>query len=217
MPDLILNADAAPDGAPAVQRAYLPVATAIVTGDLAAGTMITEGEVSTILGMSRTPVREAFLLLEARGLLRLYPKKGALVTAIDDAEVRDLLEARIMLESTAARTAADRGDTARLGSELARLLDEQRRAAASDDLLAFAHADHLFHARVVEEARNGVFDEIYDSLGPRFERVTHRIVARDAARLAEFISQHEQLAQLIATGRSHEYEPALRTHVMPLG
>lgn len=208
--------------------------------------MITEGQVSTELGMSRTPVREAFLLLEARGLLRLYPKKGALVTALDDDEVRELLEARIMIEGTCARIIArsDPSDLQPLADELERLLGEQRRAAASGDLLAFAHADHLFHARVVEGARNRVIDEMYATLGPRFERVTHRTIARDPDRLRRFLTEHEQLAALLAsgsaggsdspassdsetgsvspagsdsTGAADAYADALRAHIMPLG
>lgn len=214
MPELNLDPDAVPEGASAVQRAYSPVASAIVSGTLRAGTLITEGEVSAALGMSRTPVREAFLLLQARGLLTLHPKKGALVTALDDDQVHELLQARVMIEAASARLAD--ADTPDLEAELERLLEEQRRAAASDDLLSFAHADHLFHARVVEGARNHVIDEMYQLLGPRFERVTHRTIARDPSRLQTFLTEHEHLAALVTTGRADEYDEALRRHVMPL-
>lgn len=217
MPIPNLDPFTAPEDAPAVQRAYQPVASAIVAGTLTAGSLITEGEVSTELGMSRTPVREAFLLLEARGLLRLYPKKGALVTALDDGEVRDLLEARVMIESTAVRICAERGHSRELSGELELLLAEQQRAARAGDVLSFAHADHLFHARVVEESHNRVIDEVYASLGPRFERVTHRIVSRDPSRLEDFMTQHHRLAEYIATGQAPQYEDLLRHHVTALG
>ena len=51
--------------------------------------------------MSRTPVREAFLRLEAEGLLRLFPKRGALVVPVSPAEVEAVLEARELVEGHA--------------------------------------------------------------------------------------------------------------------
>ena len=67
-------------GRPAAKdRALDYVKTQVLTGAFPGGELISEGEVATALGMSRTPVREAFLRLEAEGLLRLYPQRGALV------------------------------------------------------------------------------------------------------------------------------------------
>ena len=54
----------------------------ILGGGYPGGALISEGEVSAAVGVSRTPVREAFLRLEVEGLLRLYPKRGALVTPV---------------------------------------------------------------------------------------------------------------------------------------
>jgi len=208
-----LDTDAAPDGASAVDRVYEPVASAIVSGALPAGSLITEGEIAAELGVSRTPVREAFLLLEARGMLRLFPKKGAIVSALDDTQVRELVDVRIMLESTAVQLAAARGEPGSIRSDLERLIGEQQHAAAAADLLAFARADHRFHARMVEEARNAVIDGFYATLGPRLERMTHLVITRDAAQLDDFITEHRALAEHMATGRPHEYEQALRDHV----
>src|SRR3954453_19488157 len=62
------------------------------------GTLLSEGEIAKELGMSRTPVREACLQLEAEGLLKLYPKRGALVVAISPREIDELFEARLLVE-----------------------------------------------------------------------------------------------------------------------
>ena len=66
----------------AADRAYAFVKDRIITGAYAGGTLISEGEVSAAVRISRTPVREAFLRLAAEGLLRLYPKRGALVVPV---------------------------------------------------------------------------------------------------------------------------------------
>ncbi|WP_223286039.1 GntR family transcriptional regulator [Kocuria atrinae] len=60
----------------AAERAYAHAKARILTGELD-GELLSEGIVADELGVSRTPVREAFLRLQAEGLMRLYPKRGA--------------------------------------------------------------------------------------------------------------------------------------------
>jgi len=209
-----LDASAAPATASAVVRAYAPVHAAIVSGALAPGTLITEGEVAERLALSRTPVREAFLLLASQGLLTLHPKKGAVVVAVDDAQTAELVQARIMVESTAVRLRAARPhDPDPLRADLDAILTTQREAAASGDALAFARADHAFHSRVVAESANRVIDDLYARLGPRLELLTHRVVSRDGAALGDFLDEHTALAEHAVAGRAREYEAALADHV----
>ena len=94
---------------PAADRAYQAVLDAIAAGSAPAGTLLTEGEVAEAIGMSRTPVREAFLRLSTEGLLELYPKRGAVVTAPSQDEVDQLLQVRSMFEKSAVEWMAARG------------------------------------------------------------------------------------------------------------
>src|SRR6185437_11934747 len=64
---------------PAAERVYAYVKAAILDRTYPGGELLTEGELATAVGVSRTPVREALLRLEESGLVKLYPKKGALV------------------------------------------------------------------------------------------------------------------------------------------
>jgi DNA-binding GntR family transcriptional regulator len=201
-------------GASAVGRAYTYVADAIISGSLAASSLITEGDVARSLGISRTPVREAFLSLEAHGLLTLFPKKGAVVTALDDETTADLLEVRVMLETTAVTALADRRETnAPIHQELQELIRTQADAAAAGDLLTFARADHRFHARIVDETHNRVIDGFYTQLGPRLERLTHRVVSRDRSNLERLVAEHRALADHLRSGQTSSYDIALRNHV----
>ena len=72
----------------AKDRAYAYVKERILEGAYPGGELLSEGEVAEALEVSRTPVREAFLLLEAEGLMRLYPKRGALVVPVSPGEDR---------------------------------------------------------------------------------------------------------------------------------
>ncbi|TFD82188.1 GntR family transcriptional regulator [Cryobacterium fucosi] len=201
-------------GPSAVERVYAHVAEAIITGAVGASSLLTEGDVAETLGISRTPVREAFLALEAHGLLTLFPKKGAVVTALDDVETAELLQVRIMFETTAVslhstRPGADRA----VDDDLAVLILLQEEAARTGDVLAFARADHRFHARVVDESHNRVIDDFYTQLGPRLKRLLHRAATRDPGSLERFITEHRALADYLRAGDAPGYEAALRRHV----
>ncbi|MGO8965719.1 MAG: GntR family transcriptional regulator, partial [Mycobacterium sp.] len=96
----------------AKDRAHEYVKRQVLTGAFPGGELISEGEVAAALGMSRTPVREAFLRLEAEGLLRLYPQRGALVVPVSSEEARAVIEARLVLEQFAAGKVIARGPAA---------------------------------------------------------------------------------------------------------
>lgn len=72
-------------GGTAAERAYRFTKAGILDGTLPAGELISEGQVARPLQLSRTPVREAFLQLQAEGLLKLFPKRGALVVPVSPA------------------------------------------------------------------------------------------------------------------------------------
>lgn len=205
---------ARPSGPSAVERAYTHVADAIISGDLAASALITEGDVATTLGLSRTPVREAFLALESAGLLRLFPKKGAVVTAIDDTETAELLQVRALLETKAVQVLGERPQQVEsVDAELRALIQTQADAAAAGDLLAYARADHSFHSRIVDETGNRVIDDIYATLGPRLERLVHRVAVRDPDNITRLIDEHRELADHLRAGDTAAYAAALRLHL----
>jgi DNA-binding GntR family transcriptional regulator len=205
---------ARPSGLSAVERAYTHVADAIISGDLAASALITEGDVAATLGLSRTPVREAFLSLESAGLLRLFPKKGAVVTAIDDTETAELLQVRALLETKAVQVLGERAERIdSVDAELRALIQAQADAAAAGDLLAYARADHRFHSRIVDETGNRVIDDIYARLGPRLERLVHRVAARDPDNITRLIDEHRRLADHLRAGDTAAYAAALRLHL----
>ncbi len=83
-----------PRGRSAAQVAYDYVKARLLDGRFAGGTLLSENEIAQRLNVSRTPVRQAFVQLEAEGLLELYPRRGALVVPISPSEAEDVLEAR---------------------------------------------------------------------------------------------------------------------------
>jgi DNA-binding GntR family transcriptional regulator len=181
----------------AAARAYAHVKQRLLDGRYAGGTLLSENEIARQLGISRTPVRQAFLQLEAEELLELYPRRGGLVRPVSAAEIEDVLEARLLIEQHCARRVAARG--AELTAALEESLAEQSRALV-DGSVDFASSDRRFHRTIVAANRNAILTRQYDSLRDRQRRITAAAVAEDRDRVARFIAEHREIAAAIERG-----------------
>jgi DNA-binding GntR family transcriptional regulator len=189
-------------GAPrtaAKDRVYDFVKERILAGAYPGGELLSEGEVAEALRVSRTPVREAFLLLEAEGLMRLYPKRGALVVPVSPDEVRDVMETRQMVEAHAAERVAGRADEA-LRDALAGLLARQEELLEAGDLAGFVEADRAFHHAIVAASGNAILTRLHDSLRDRQRRMVGATVRRDPEVTRRYLAEHRGIAEAIAAG-----------------
>ncbi|WP_370462827.1 GntR family transcriptional regulator [Ruegeria sp. PrR005] len=145
-----------PDAKPLsnTQRAVQDLRRMIFDGTLAAGSDHLETELADRLGMSRTPVREAALLLEGQGLLELRPRKGVRILPVSPADMREIYDILTELESLAARRAAERRpDDAELAG-LAKAISDMDAALDRNELDAWAEADDRFHLELVRLGGN---------------------------------------------------------------
>ena len=186
---------------PAKDRVYAYVKERILDGGYPGGELLSEGEVADALEVSRTPVREAFLLLEAEGLMRLYPKRGALVVPVSPAEVRDVMETRMLVERhTAERLAAGGPAAAPVIADLHELIARQERLLDEGDLTGFVAADRAFHHAIVAAAGNAILTRISDSLRDRQRRMVAATVARDPELPRRFVEEHRGILAAIEAG-----------------
>jgi DNA-binding GntR family transcriptional regulator len=191
----------------ASERAYRHVKDRVLTGKLPGGELISEGEIAEALGMSRTPVRGAFQQLESEGLLKLYPKRGALVVPVSSQELEDVIEARWVIERYAIERAID-GDAGDLAARLARSADRQARLKGSE----FVEADRAFHRSLVESTGNAILLGLYDSLRDRQRRMG-RATLRSSEQIARTLADHREIADAVAAGNSARALAALRSHL----
>jgi DNA-binding GntR family transcriptional regulator len=182
----------------------------ILDGTLKPGERLVEDRLSTELGVSRVPVREALLGLSREGLVRLEPRRGASVAELTPQLVDDLVEVRALLEGLNARLAARRHDP----EIVALLRDTLKRgnAAAKDgthEELSRLNAE--FHERLTEASRNSVLADTMRSLRER-TGLAFALNSRPRARedwqehagiLAAVIAGDEELAALLATRHVH--------------
>jgi DNA-binding GntR family transcriptional regulator len=180
--------------------AYEYAKARLLDGRFPAGILLSENEIARDLGISRTPVREAFLLLEAEGLLELYPRRGALVSPISPTEADDVLEARLLIEGHCA-TAVHEPDPS-LDAALSEAIAGQELAVAGDEPEShvFNLHDRDFHRAIVSFHGNEILTRQYDALRDRQSRIAAVAVSRSYARIVQFILEHRTIAAALADG-----------------
>jgi DNA-binding GntR family transcriptional regulator len=185
---------------------------AIIDGRLAPGRRLKEEELAGELGMSRTPVREALLLLQSEGLVESIPRRGATVRSYAADDLDDMYQLRAVLEGYAARRAATRisaEDVARLDESCARF----DRLRAEDDLRDLVKENLFFHNVVLEAAES-------DRLGPLVRKVIEIPLVYKSfywySPEQKLISEHyhRQLTRALGVGDAERAEMIMTQHVL---
>ena len=202
-----LNKRARPEAAQDVVFAWLK--QHVVSLPRTDGTFLTEAEVCRATGMSRTPVREALLRLEADGFLRIVPKKGAFVPPITELEVEAIMQARGLVEDFCVRRAVHVGES--LALELDRLLASQEKHQKSP--LEFIELDREFHRAIVRAAHNPVLADFYESLRDRQTRMGLHAIATSEQRANSVLVEHRAIADGLRSGDAERAAAAMGRHL----
>ncbi|WP_431983948.1 GntR family transcriptional regulator [Streptomyces qinglanensis] len=196
---------------PAAERVYAHVKQAVLERRYEGGVLLTEGELAEAVGVSRTPVREGLLRLEVEGLIRLYPKKGALVLPVSAQEIEDVVETRLLVEQHAVRRAVPVSRP--LVERLEETLAEQVAHAETGDLAAVSAADRCFHATIVEATGNQILTRLYDQLRDRQLRMGVAVMHAHPDRVAKNIAEHADILRTLREGDSEAAALAVHQHV----
>lgn len=197
----------------AAERAYEHAKKAILTGRYPGGDLVSEGDIAADVGVSRTPVREALLRLETEGLVRLYPKRGALIVPVSQQEIDDVVQTRRLIEGFTARNAAAAPPSER--AELVVLLTAwltQMRANIEPGNQEFVHADRDFHRTIVEAGGNTILTGLYDGLRDRQLRMI-RAGTRGTDRMLRNIDEHAAILAAIRDGDPEAAQEAVEAHM----
>ncbi len=174
---------------------------------------LTEEMVASELGVSRTPVREAFLMLEAVGLLQLVPRKGALVMAITSRQVQDVMEVRSVVETwCASRVLAD-DELRRSLVEALSAFHEELIALGDEDPTRLIETDRRFHRELVAAAGNQVMLDLYERLRDLQLRMGVRALLGDPARSAAVRVEHQRIVDALDEGTEEHVLNAIQAHL----
>ena len=200
-----------PPAASLAERAYHAIREMIVSLELRPGAVIDERRLMEQLGIGRTPVREALRRLAQERLVDVYPRRGMFVTSVEIRDLASLAEVRCVLESSAARLAAERAtDDDR--DAMAELLDQLERHAELDqrELMAL---DERIHRQVYHSAHNQFLEASLEEYYVLALRIWY--LALDRTReLEQAVLTHREILEAIRDGDGDGAEQAMRHHVV---
>lgn len=183
----------------------------IITLELPPGAALSENELSTELGVSRTPVRESLILLRGEGLVQVYPQVGTFVSLVDPDRVtqaqfiREAIECA-SLESVELPLAAE--DAAMLADVLAR----QEEAVESQDRNAFFELDEEYHRTLLRIADHESAWETVTAQKAHLDRA-RRLSLVDTRPLSALLDQHRSVVDSLVAGDTSAAVAHLRTHL----
>jgi len=194
-----------------VENAYERLKAEILKGELPPGFQAPEPDIASRLGMSRTPVREALIRLEADGLVDLVPRRGAKVLPIGREDICEIYHILSALEGLAARSSAAREDRTEKLGDIVELLDRADAALDAGDIETWAVLDDRFHRWLAARSGNsrleadivGFLDQVY-----RANSVLLRLNKAPASNAAD----HRRLHQAIVAGAEDVAAEIARLH-----
>ncbi|MGY1701522.1 GntR family transcriptional regulator [Geodermatophilus sp. SYSU D00766] len=186
---------------------------AIIQGVFAPGERLHTDRLAAQYGVSRIPVREAMRSLHEAGWVDIRPRYGAYVRERSGEELTALFEARAVIEGAIAEWAAQRRTPADLEA-LRRVVDRSRRLLELGDDEALERSGSDFYAAMRTASHNEVLGTLSTELHKRARFYFH-MVAGDLG--SDWVSLHEQLADLVGRGDAAEAGRLARQHVLDTG
>ena len=222
-PTLHINQPRAPDEQSLSDRAYYAIRELIVTLELAPGSVVSERELMERLGVGRTPIREALRDLAREQLVEVFPRRGIFVAGVDVGDIAGLSEVRLVLESKAARLAAerrndaDRAETERLLAELSHGVEAESERATGDrvdenDERRLIDLDQRIHRHVYHCTHNPFLAATLEEYYVLTLRIWFLALDR-VERLDDAIREHHALLEAIRDGDGDRAETVMRAHI----
>ena len=183
----------------------------ILTGTIKPGEHLLELELSSRLGVSRTPVREALRMLELEGLVTMLPRRGARVSKITEKSMQDVLEVRESLDALCVELACSR-ITAQEKEELKKACEAFERAVATNDSHKIAEADVRFHDTLIKAAKNDRLVDIEDNLSQSMYRFRYEYINEGSGH-ENLVIEHRRIYESVISGDCSGAAAAARLHI----
>lgn len=194
------------------QEVALRLRQRIVEGHLAPGAKLNERELSELLQVSRTPLREAIKMLAAEGLVALLPNRGAVVVQLSEQDVADAFEVIAGLEGQSGELAAQRIGVAQL-AEIRALHYEMLAAFTRRDLATYYRLNALIHTHINAAAGNRVLTQTWANLNARLQALRFRSNF-DEAKWQRAMQEHDRMIELLADRDAAGLRALMTAHLL---
>lgn len=192
------------------EKAFHALKRMIMLGQLPSGTVINERELSEQLGISRTPLRDALQLLEAKGWV-VKSGKSRSITEIDIEGLKNDIEIRLTLEVLSVELAMDKltdADLEAMGQIIAVMRSEDI------DHVAFLEADQQFHTYLGKISGNAKLYALLDDFCEQILRYSIVFLRNILRRKEEVQRQHEKLFELLVKRDKEGYIAGIKQHLV---
>ena len=183
----------------------------IVQGRLAAGARLNERLLTTQLGVSRTPLREAFKVLATEGLVELLPNRGAIVSHMDPVRLSDILAVMGALEALAGQLACRNATEAQL-NEIRALHYEMLAYHARGDLAGYFKFNQAIHLKIVKYSGNAVLYNAYRQLNGNVRRARY-MANLSKERWDAAVREHEEILAALGARDVKRIQALLSDHL----
>ena len=196
---------------PLTQQVAAAIRDMIIQDELRPGERVRERELTELLNVSRTPLREALKLLAAEGLLELLPNRGAIVADPEPEQVRDRLELLGVLEGLAGEWAAKRASNEEI-AEIRALHFEMLAAYSRQDRLAYFKLNQAIHAAIVKASLSKDLIELHGRVNAQVYRIRYRSNLRNQ-KWHTAVEEHETILKALEARDAERLGAILRNHL----
>mgnify|MGYP003587398784 CR=1 FL=1 len=180
-------------------------------GQLQPGMAISEQDLCARFSASRTPVREALLLLAAKGMVSILPRAGIYVRHLEARELMAMMEGLAELEGVLARLAANRIN-AEQQEQLTAALAQTAACAQAEDPITYEQANARLHEIIYQASGNAFIIEQTRQVRLRIAPYRGQLFEKPG-RLARSLAEHERVVETILRGDSEAAAEAMRDHI----
>lgn len=190
------------------KKAYDYIYQQIISEKKELGAPISEMEISEALGMSRSPIREAFKLLEMQGIIVHYPNRGTFVTDMTRKDIAEIFQLRIMIEMEALDNAYIYMDE----SVLSTLKQNIEKLDENSEVDEYYTANTALHKTIVNYSGNSRMIKFYDTLSMQIALVNH-LSAKLPSHFQESKQKHLAIVEALIKKDKEEAAKLLREHL----
>ena len=191
--------------------AYEQIKGLLVSGELKQDTIYPANQFAEMLGVSRTPVREALLQLAAEGLLISVQGRGFKIREFSEKEIKDFFETRLMIETYIIERLAESIGPEDI-SALEESLKQMIRSARKKDRYGFLEADKAFHMNLVHRYKNRLLESIMENIRNLIS-ILGRKALTISGRTEEVIEEHQRIIEGLRKNDAREVAEAMRHHL----
>jgi GntR family transcriptional regulator, vanillate catabolism transcriptional regulator len=206
-----------------LSQAIIRIREMILRGELSPGQRVAEAPLADLLGVSRTPVRQALPLLAQEGLLAEHETRGYVVRTFTTADILDAIDLRGALEGLAVRRVGEQGASKALLRELHTCLEDGdtilgKRHVEPSDESAYAQMNERFHALILEAAASPLLTEALQR-NSCIPFAAPQALAFDKSNLEQMYDllryahrQHHAIVDAVERGQGARAEALMREH-----